>query len=80
LQLSGSSASVEIEDLPSGLNKISAEHVAVGGGRPVLPCSERFRDEVVFFVHPVEEEPEQAYHEENMLRLLPPSAPVIIGR
>ena len=80
MQLSGTSASIEIEDIPLGLNKISVELLAVGRGRLVLPGSESFRDEVAFFVIPIEEVLGQAHHVDNMLRLQPPSAPVIIGR
>ena len=73
-------ASVDIEDLSLGLNKISVELVAndlsqrgpYGGGG--------FRDEVIFFVRQREEEDEEQMDEADSLRLLPPSGTIVIGR
>lgn len=64
-----------------GFNKISVELLALDLCPPVSAGCEGLRDEVIFFVQPPSENfIEQATHEETLLVLQPPSAPVVIGR
>lgn len=74
------SASVDIEDLPSGWNKISVELLAQDLSQPMLYGSELLRDEVSFFVLLREGDAGPGSQGGEALRLMPPSAPIVIGR
>ncbi len=74
------SASVDVEDLPLGWNKISVELLAQDLSHGVLYGSELFRDEVMLFVRSEEEAVGPGLNGEEELRLLPPSAAIVIGR
>lgn len=73
------SASVDIEDLPSGWNKISVELLAQDLSQPMLYGSELLRDEVSFFVLLREGDAGPGSQGGEALRLMPPSAPIVIG-
>jgi hypothetical protein len=75
-----STASVEIEDLPLGLNRISAELLAYDAGDAAAQGSAGFRDEVIFFVETIEYVHGHEVDEAHLLRLQPPSGPLVIGR
>ena len=74
------SASVDVEDLPLGWNKISVELLAQDLSHGVLYGSALFRDEVMLFVRSEEEAAGPGLHGEEELRLLPPAAAIVIGR
>ncbi len=76
----GSEASIDIEDLPFGFNTVAVELLPVDAGPLVPPGSAGFSDQVVFFAHPRDDAIGQSTHDVNLLRLLPPSSPVIVGR
>lgn len=73
-------ASVDIEDLPLGLNKIYVELLSNDFSQQGPHGSGGLRDEVIFFVRQREEEDEEHMDEANSLRLLPPSGAIVIGR
>ena len=75
-----STASVEIEDLPLGLNRISAELLAYDASDAAAQGSAGFRDEVIFFVETREYVHGHEVDESHLLRLQPPSGPLVIGR
>jgi hypothetical protein len=75
-----STASVEIEDLPSGLNKISAELLAYDLSDAAPQGTAGLRDEVVFFVQSSEDVHGHEIDETHLLRLQPPSGLMVIGR
>ena len=74
------SASVDIEDLPLGWNNVSADLVAQDVGQTSHNGCELFRDEVTFFVGSREDAAEPGALGEEVLKLLPPAQPIIIGR
>ena len=76
----GSEASIDIEDLPFGFNKVAVELLPVEASPLVPPGSAGFSDQVIFFAHPREVAIGQSMHDVNSLRLLPPSSPIIVGR
>jgi len=73
-------ASVDIEDLPLGWNKISVELLASNLSQLQPYGGGGFRDEVIFFVSPREAEEGERMDEADFLRLLPPSGIIVIGR
>ena len=75
-----STASVEIEDLPLGLNRISAELLAYDPSDAAAQGSAGFRDEVIFFVQTREYVHGHEIDEAKQMRLQPPSGPLVIGR
>ncbi len=75
-----STASVEIEDLPLGLNRISAELLAYDPSDAAAQGSGGFRDEVIFFVQTREYVHGHENDEAKQMRLQPPSGPLVIGR
>jgi hypothetical protein len=75
-----STASVEIEELPSGLNKISAELLAYDPSDAAPQGTAGLRDEVVFFVQSSEDVHGHEIDETHLLRLQPPSGLMVIGR